>query len=115
MLSQILPLTHTLPLSLASLNKDPCAPESRDEDLHSGALQLPAGTVLLLSEGGVCEGQLFERGLLNVRALQEVMSGQMLSYIFPFSQFQFPTDISCIVLCEGTKSAFFKVGPRHLS
>ncbi|OCH95277.1 hypothetical protein OBBRIDRAFT_767998 [Obba rivulosa] len=107
-LSLLLPLSHTLPLSLASLNKDLCAPESRDEDLHSGALQLPAGTVLLVCEGGVREGQLFERGLLNVRVLQDVMSSQTLSYVFPFSQFAFPTDIGCIVLSEGTKSAFFK-------
>lgn len=34
---------------------------------------------------------------------------QSLAYIFPFSQFSFPTDISCIVLSEGKKSTFFKV------
>ena len=47
-------------------------------------------------------------GIMNVRALQEVMDAQTLAYIFPFSQFSFPTDISCIVLAEGRKSAFFK-------
>ena len=48
-------------------------------------------------------------GIMNVRALQEVMDGQTLAYAFPFSQFSFPTDISCIILSEGRKSAFFKV------
>lgn len=108
-LAELLPLTHTLPLSLPLLNKEPFAPESKDEDLHSGVLQLPQGTVLLVTEGGIQEGKLVDRGVLNVRALQEVMATQMLSYAFPFSAFSFPTDISCIVLSEGSKSAFFKV------
>ncbi|KAI0646777.1 mini-chromosome maintenance replisome factor-domain-containing protein [Trametes meyenii] len=104
----LLPLTHTLPLSLDALNKSRFTPESKDEDLHSGILQVPQGTVLLISEGGVGEGQLLERGVMNVRALQDVMKGQTLPYIFPFSQFSFPTDIGCIVLSEGRKSTFFK-------
>ncbi|KZT66826.1 hypothetical protein DAEQUDRAFT_694992 [Daedalea quercina L-15889] len=107
-LAELLPLTHTLPLSLSMLNKEPFVPESKDEDLHSGALQLPQGTVLLVTEGGIQEGKLVDRGVLNIRALQEVMATQTLSYAFPFSAFSFPTDISCIVLSEGSKTAFFK-------
>ncbi|GJE86827.1 mini-chromosome maintenance complex-binding protein [Phanerochaete sordida] len=107
-LSQLLPLTHTLPLSLATLNKVPFAPESKDEDLHAGALQLPQGTLLLVTEGGVREGKLVERGLRNIVALQELLAAQTLSYTFPFSAFAFPTDIACVVLTEGTKSAFFR-------
>ena len=45
---------------------------------------------------------------MNIRALQEVMDAQTLGYVFPFSQFSFPTDITSIVLAEGRKSAFFK-------
>lgn len=63
MLAQILPLTHTLPLSLDVLNKDAFVPESKEEDLHAGVLQLPQGTVLLVTEGGVHEGKLVEQGL----------------------------------------------------
>ena len=37
------------------------------------------------------------------------MASQTLGYIFPFSRFSFPTDLSCIVLSEGRKSTFFKV------
>ncbi|TFK86067.1 hypothetical protein K466DRAFT_551065 [Polyporus arcularius HHB13444] len=107
-LGSLLPLTHTLNLSLEGLNKARYTPESKDEDLHAGVLQLPQGTVLLVSEGGVREGQLQERGIMNVRALQEVMDAQTLAYVFPFSQFSFPTDISCIILAEGRKSAFFR-------
>ncbi|KAI0747846.1 mini-chromosome maintenance replisome factor-domain-containing protein [Daedaleopsis nitida] len=107
-LALLLPLTHTLTLSLEGLNKERYTPESKDEDLHAGVLQLPQGTVLLVSEGGVREGQLLERGVLNVRALQELMDAQTLAYVFPFSQFSFPTDVSCVILAEGRRSAFFK-------
>ncbi|KAI1790741.1 mini-chromosome maintenance replisome factor-domain-containing protein [Ganoderma leucocontextum] len=107
-LNLLLPLSHSLSLSLDSLNKSNFTPESKDEDLHAGVLQLPQGTVLLVSEGGICEGQLLERGVMNVRALQEVMDAQTLAYVFPFSQFSFPTDVACVVLAEGRKSAFFR-------
>ena len=131
-LSQLLPLSRTLPLSLSKLNKTPFSPESKNEDLHSGALQLPQGSVLLVTEGGVREGKLVERGecsssrtergaylstnvgLMNINALQEVLSSQTLTYVFPFSQFSFPTDISCIIMTEGKKSAFFKVCWPHI-
>ncbi|KAI0811039.1 putative alanine racemase-domain-containing protein [Irpex lacteus] len=107
-LSNILPLARTLPLSLDYLNKTRFAPESKDEDLHSGALQVPQGSVLLVTEHGIQEGKLVEQGLVNITTLQEVMNSQTLAYRFPFSQFSFPTDISCIILTEGKKSAFFK-------
>ncbi|KAK7693128.1 hypothetical protein QCA50_002694 [Cerrena zonata] len=107
-LSEILPLTETLPLSLPYLNTVPFSPESKDEDLHAGVLQLPKGSVLLITEGGISEGKLQERGLMNVHALQELISSQTLAYKFPFSQFSFRTDNSCIVLSEGRKSAFLK-------
>lgn len=48
-----------------------------------------------------------------MHALQEVMNTQTLAYKFPFSQFSFPTDISCIVVSEGSKSAFFRVRSAH--
>ena len=65
LLALLLPVTHTLNLSLESLNKSRYSPESKDEDLHAGVLQLPQGTVLLVSEGGVREGQLIDRGMSN--------------------------------------------------
>ena len=99
----------TLALSLDLLNTVPFAPESLNEDLHSGYLQLAHGTTMLMTEGGIQEGKLVERGVLNVQAIQEVMSAQTLAYKFPFSEFSFPTDISFVVLAQGTKSALFQV------
>ncbi|KAN0123436.1 Mini-chromosome maintenance replisome factor domain containing protein [Russula decolorans] len=107
-LSLLLPLHVTLPLSLDLLNSVRFAPESVNEDLHSGYLQLAHGTTMLMTEGGIQEGKLVERGALNVRAIQQVISTQTLDYKFPFSEFSFPTDISFVVLAQGSKSALFQ-------
>ncbi|KXN90462.1 Mini-chromosome maintenance complex-binding protein [Leucoagaricus sp. SymC.cos] len=107
-LTQILPLFVALPLTLDTLNKTSFYPESKNEDLHSGWLQVPQGIVYLLNELGITEGKVLDRGIQNLRAVQGVMTGQTLDYAFPFSQFSFQTDISFVVLTEGKKCAFFQ-------
>jgi hypothetical protein len=54
-LSLLLPLHVTL---LLSLNSVCFTPESVNEDLHSGYLQLAHGTTMLITEGGIQEGKL---------------------------------------------------------
>ncbi len=61
-LSLIFPLVTTLPLSLSALNRTSFCPESKDEDLHSGWLQHPKGSVMMLSEGTVTEGEISSKG-----------------------------------------------------
>jgi hypothetical protein len=56
---------------------------------------------MLMTEGGIQEGKLIERGVLNVRTIQQVINTQTLAYKFPFSGFSFPTDINFVVLAEG--------------
>ncbi|KIO13168.1 hypothetical protein M404DRAFT_992747 [Pisolithus tinctorius Marx 270] len=107
-LSELLQKYTPIPLSLELLNTRSFTPESREEDLHSGYLQLPAGTTVLLTESAVFEGKVAEKGLMNIRAIQEIMDSQTLDYTFPFSRFTFETDISTVVLAEGRKSAFFQ-------
>lgn len=62
-LSELLPLASILPLSLDLLNEGQFAPESKDEDLHSGYLQVPSGSTILITESGMGEGILNERGV----------------------------------------------------
>lgn len=51
-------------------------------------------------------------GIMNVRAIQDVMNSQTVEYIFPFSsKFTFYTDLSMIVVSEGGKSPLFQVTP----
>jgi hypothetical protein len=71
-LSHILPSLTTLPLSLHILNTTSFAPESKNEDLYSGWLQLPPGSVCVVTEGGVTEGGVFERGLYLLDVFCEI-------------------------------------------
>ncbi|TFY70334.1 hypothetical protein EVG20_g2670 [Dentipellis fragilis] len=107
-MSTLLPMSIMLPLSLEMLNTLPFTPENKNEDLHSGVLQVASGTTFLITEDVVKEGKLLEQGVLNVMAVQNVMTTQSLSYKFPFSEFTFPTDINFVLLSPGRNSAFFK-------
>jgi hypothetical protein len=62
-LSRLLPLFSVVKLSLEVLNSDRFVPESDGEDLSSGYLQLPAGSVVLLTETGIKEGGINEKGM----------------------------------------------------
>lgn len=83
---------------------------------------------MLLTETGVREGDITEKGMLglisvsltqpqvtsgmhNLKDVQDVMSNQNLRYAFPFSQFSFNTEIGFILLVEGRRSPFFTVCP----
>jgi hypothetical protein len=63
-LSKLLPLFSVVQLSLEALNNDRFVPESNGEDLSSGYLQVPAGSVMLLTETGIQEGNIVEKGML---------------------------------------------------
>lgn len=51
---------------------------------------------------------------MNIRAAQKMMETQVLDYLFPFSGFQFETDVNFIVMTIGKQSTFFKACPKHL-
>ena len=61
-LGELLPLYLLLPLTLDLLNERNFLPESRDEDLHAGVLQVPEDTTILVTETGIVEGKLLEKG-----------------------------------------------------
>ena len=63
-LSQLLPIVSLLPLSLNLLNDASFCPESKDEDLHSGWLQHPKGSIIICTEGGVSEGSIVQKGIV---------------------------------------------------
>ncbi|KAL5533277.1 hypothetical protein ACEPAF_5053 [Sanghuangporus sanghuang] len=109
-LSEMLPLHFLLPLTLELLNERSFLPESKDEDLHAGILQVPIDTTITITESGMTEGCLEEKGLENIRAIHEVVKAQTLQYKFPFSQYSFPTDIKFITITDGKKSLFLDSG-----
>jgi hypothetical protein len=65
MMSLLLPLSLTLPLSLPLLNTSTFTPEYKNEDLHAGYLQLPVGCTVLVTESGVAEGKVIEKGVMS--------------------------------------------------
>ncbi|KAJ3772991.1 hypothetical protein FB446DRAFT_688433 [Lentinula raphanica] len=116
-LSLILPIIVHVPLSLPLLNDGAFVPESKprrnsegaeddpEDELYSGILQLAPVTLCFITDSSVTEGQINDRGVRNLRALQEVIHNQTLEYVFPYSGFRFETDIGFIVCTEGKKSA----------
>lgn len=71
LLQQLLPRLVKLDFHVAELNKVKYLPESKDENLISGVLQLPRGTTLLVDETRMGEGNLQDRGRRRYReALQ---------------------------------------------
>ncbi|KAI8384705.1 putative alanine racemase-domain-containing protein [Radiomyces spectabilis] len=92
-----------LPLSLEVLNKVIFRPKSVNESLQAGVLQLVDGTTLVVDETVLSEGTLGDNGVRNIQALNNVIVSQTLAYEFPYSQFDFDTDLGIIVL-SSTKS-----------
>lgn len=98
------------------------APRQVEDDLHSGVLQLPSGTAMLVLEAGIEEGSglsssLYSAPLMtfvgtlpsqaveNLQTLRGVLRSQTLLYKYPFSSgFEFHTDIPAVILCEGGKA-----------
>ena len=127
-LSHLFPIVTLHPLALHTLNNTPFRPKSEDEGLHSGLLQQPKGAILLLTEGAVTEGGILDEGkvvpvvldskthqmilnigVMSIRSVQQMMNYQTLEYIFPFSRFEFETDVNVIIATAGRQSTFFEV------
>lgn len=122
LLEKLLPRIVKLDFHVSELNKVKYLPESRDENLISGVLQLPESTVVLVDETRMGEGNLQDRGkyfylhvsarlasyrpfylpgVKNMQALASVLQEQTLAYVFPFSSFTFETDLTMIVISKG--------------
>ncbi|CAO3637385.1 unnamed protein product [Cunninghamella echinulata] len=98
MLSNLVSHQVSLPLTIDHLNKLQYIPKSVNENLTSGILQLVAGTRILIDETGLSEGQLVDSGVRNMQAIMNIIQNQTLSYAFPYSQFDFDTDLGIITL-----------------
>jgi len=98
-----LPRVIRCPLSVDVLNTQlfgPCMDHST-QLLQTGLLQVCAGTLMIFDETQMREGRLHETGLKSLRAIQQMISDQNLSYDFQFYQLNFNTDIKPIVISDG--------------
>lgn len=101
-LSPLVPALVPLPLSLELLHKAPFKPKSDGASLSPGLLQLAPGSLLLIDEDALAEGQLKEQAVRNLQSLSQVLSEQVLTYEYPFSDgVRIGTSIRAIVESEG--------------
>jgi hypothetical protein len=102
-LAALLPHAALLPVCLPELNAGHWAPRKDNASgrLARGRLQLAAGTVAVLDEGGLSAGRLEESGVSALRALESVLREQQLPCDFEFYTGNFAVDLPLVVVGEG--------------
>lgn len=112
-LKQLLPAVVDVSMDLGALNDDkrPLYPKSAGgaTGLEAGQLQLVNGTTILVNEGAMGEGQLKDTGIRNIKALSSVLESHKLPYAFPYSEFEFDTDLNAVILSQGKSFLPFDV------
>lgn len=103
LISQLLPKTHYLPMSLETMNSTDMIPKKNYETdrLQTGMLQLSDHTHLVVDETKLDVGKLEEKGVTNVQAMKCLIQNQKLDYDFKFFTVEFITDIPVLILSEG--------------
>lgn len=104
-ISHLLPLSVHQPMSLSHLNEasNAFSPASASSGgLDAGRLQLVDGTLVLLDETSMDEGQLREGGINNIRTLSTVLQTKRLAYAFPFgTNVEMDVDLRFLVVSNG--------------
>ena len=103
LVSQLTTNSATLHLSIELLNSRKFSPakDYTRNRLSSGPLQLPVGTHLLLNESALTAGKLNDNGCRNLRALQQLVLDQTVTYDFEYSTADWPVDVPTTVLSNG--------------
>lgn len=103
LLSSLLPTCVLQSLSLSHLNSSNTrfSPKSNGENLSSGRFQLPKGTQIIIDENSLNEGTLNQQGTENLKTLNELLRDHKLEYKFPFSNFEFDSDLNFLIISAG--------------
>ncbi|KAJ8552907.1 hypothetical protein K7X08_020300 [Anisodus acutangulus] len=101
-LKNLLPFTHSVPLTVDYLNKVSLAPKKdyQTNRLVSGILQLAEGSHLTIDETQLLEGTLNPTGAQNARVLRSLLELQKVEYDFTYYKMDMPTDIQLLILSE---------------
>jgi hypothetical protein len=97
---ELLTTSHLFKLSVDSLNKANFIPNKdyNNDKLMSGMLQLPDRFQLVVDETILNAGELKQKGLINMHALNDIIKWQKLNYDFEFHSQEFLTNIRVLIL-----------------
>ncbi|XP_012274497.1 mini-chromosome maintenance complex-binding protein isoform X2 [Orussus abietinus] len=101
-LSEFLPKTHFLEISLSCLNDANLTPK-KDYDtnrLTSGVLQLSDNTHLIIDETKLSSGQVTQSGRQNYAAIDSLIKFQKVAYDFKYYTMEYEVDIPVLILSE---------------
>lgn len=105
-LRALLPTVVAVPVNIAALNARDLYPRKDyvANRLRAAPLQLPTGACLIADETALCDGQLSERGVKNLRSLESVSNNCIVKADFQFYEAELPVDNSSVFLSRGGKS-----------
>ncbi|XP_063710953.1 mini-chromosome maintenance complex-binding protein-like isoform X2 [Symsagittifera roscoffensis] len=100
LLQSILPNLVYFPMTVESLNKSKLIPHKDVETgvLHTGVLQLPPGSSVIIDETCMEPGTLDESGLANLAALTTLIQNQKVYYDFKFQNVELLTNYNVIIM-----------------
>ncbi len=118
-LKALCPSVVHINVNIASLNARELFPRKdyTANRLRAAPLQLPTGALLLADETRMTDGQLAERGVKNLRALEAVSSRCMTIADFQYNSMEHPVECCSIFLSKGGKGlvktdAIVRVTPK---
>mmetsp|Transcript_12977 Transcript_12977/g.35317 ORF Transcript_12977/g.35317 Transcript_12977/m.35317 type:complete len:641 (-) Transcript_12977:166-2088(-) len=101
--SELVPRAVLLPLNTQTLNTKKWRPvkDYQANRLVAGQLQLAHGTVLILDETGLAEGQVTAPGVKSLTAVGTIVTDHHLACDFAAYDVKIPVELSCILVSNG--------------
>ncbi|KAF3950867.1 hypothetical protein ACB098_06G130800 [Castanea mollissima] len=99
----LLPVTHSIPLTVEYLNSSSLAPikDYETNRLITGVLQLAEGSHLIIDETQLKAGTLNSVGVDNTRLLKNLMELQKVEYDFKYYKMEMAADVQLLIISEG--------------
>ncbi|OMO63637.1 Mini-chromosome maintenance complex-binding protein [Corchorus capsularis] len=99
----LLPFTHSIPLTLEYLNAASLAPKKdyQANRLIPGVLQLPEGSHLTVDETQLQSGTLNSNGVENTNVLKTLSEFQKVEYDFQYYKMEMAADVQLLIFSEG--------------
>jgi len=103
LIANLVPQAALLEMSIDNTNSWTLVPKKdyKQNRITSGMLQLAQCTSLVLDETALQQGTLDHQGVMNVRALADIINWQKVDYDFEFHPIPVHTDLQVCIISEG--------------